>query len=72
MAYEWLVVAGARAKFKGLGTIKGEGKYGLVLTAIGGQIAGGRDVDRFWIRTWDINTGTEVHDNQAGTGNNTE
>jgi hypothetical protein len=32
--YEWLVVAGARAKFKGSGTINGSGDYGFMLTAI--------------------------------------
>jgi len=40
-SYEWLVVAGARAQFKGLGTINGTGNYGFMLTAIDGQISGG-------------------------------
>ena len=34
--YEWLVVAGARAQFKGTGTVNGSGNYGFILTAIDG------------------------------------
>ena len=32
-SYQWLVVAGANAKFKGVGTINGAGNYGFMLTA---------------------------------------
>ncbi len=48
--YEWLVVAGARAQFKGVGTINGGDNYGFMLTAIDGAIAGGGGVDRFRIK----------------------
>jgi hypothetical protein len=34
--YDWLVVAGARAQFKGTGTINGTGNYDFLLTAIEG------------------------------------
>ena len=37
-SYEWLIVAGARAQFKGTGTINGSGSYNFLLTAIDGQI----------------------------------
>jgi hypothetical protein len=61
-SYEWLVVAGARAQFKGVGTINGAGQYGFMLTAIDGQINGGGNVDKFRIKIWDL-YGT-VYDNQ--------
>lgn len=40
-SYEWLVIAGANAKFKGEGTINGQGRYGFILTATDGQANGG-------------------------------
>ena len=40
--YDWLVVAGARAQFKGTGTINGEGNFGFMLTAIDGEQPGKR------------------------------
>jgi PKD repeat protein len=50
--YDWLVVAGAKAKFKGTGTINGEGNYGFMLTATDSAINGGGDVDGFRIKIW--------------------
>jgi len=65
-AYEWLVVAGARAQYKGSGTIKGmNGTFGFMLTAIDGQVAGGGGVDKFRMKIWDSN-GAIVYDNQLG------
>jgi PKD repeat protein len=66
-AYQWLVVAGARAQFKGWGTINGDGKYAFILTAIDGQVAGGGGADRFRIKIWDEASGTKIYDNQQGT-----
>jgi PKD repeat protein len=66
-SYRWLVVAGARAQFKGSGTINGEGNYAFILTAIDGQVNGGGGVDRFRIKIWDEAGGTKIYDNQAGT-----
>jgi hypothetical protein len=66
--YEWLVVAGARAQYKGSGTVNGSGDYGFILTAIDGQVTGGGDVDKFRIKIWDKATGTAVYDNQLGAG----
>jgi hypothetical protein len=63
--YEWLVVAGAKAQFKGSGTINGAGNYGFILTAIDGQISGGGGADKFRIKIWDKNNGDAVvYDNQ--------
>jgi hypothetical protein len=63
--YEWLVVAGAKAQFKGSGTVNGAGDYGFMLTAIDGQVNGG-GVDKFRIKIWDKSTGAIVYDNQMG------
>ena len=64
--YEWLVVAGAKAQFKGTGTINGSGNYGFMITAIDGQISGGGGVDKFRIKIWDKNNGDAVvYDNQV-------
>jgi hypothetical protein len=64
--YEWLVVAGARAQYKGEGTINGTGRYGFLLTAIDGQTTGGGGADRFRIKIWDFTSGVVVYDNQLG------
>jgi len=68
-SYEWLVVAGAHAKFKGVGTINGSGNYGFMLTATDGQVNGGGGTDKFRIKIWDKNNGDAVvYDNQMGQG----
>jgi hypothetical protein len=65
--YQWLVISGARAQYKGSGTINGAGDYGFILTAIDGSINGGGGVDRFRIKIWDNNNnGAIVYDNQMG------
>jgi hypothetical protein len=65
--YEWLVVAGARAQFKGTGTINGSGNYGVLLTAIDGSVSGGGGIDRFRIKIWDKeNNNAIVYDNKSG------
>jgi len=64
--YDWLVISGARAQFKGTGTINDAGEYGFLLTAIDGQINGGGGVDKFRIKIWDKVTGTIMYDNQTG------
>ena len=46
-SYEWLVIAGAKAKFKGSGTINDAGNYGFMLTAIDGQYNRSSSVDKF-------------------------
>ncbi len=62
-SYDWLVVAGAKAQYKGVGTINGSGSYRFMLTAIDGQINGGGGVDKFRIRIWSDGGGL-VYDNQ--------
>lgn len=65
--YQWLVVAGAKAQFKGTGKLNGVGNYGFLLTATDGQLDGGGGVDRFRIKIWDVsNAGALVYDNALG------
>lgn len=64
ISYQWLVVAGARAKYKGEGMINGSGQYGFMITAIDGKDEG--SADRFRIKIWDLNTGDVVYDNKMG------
>jgi len=65
--YEWLVVSGSRAQFKGSGKINGSGNYGFILTAVDGDLKPTPSADLFRIKIWDINTSTVVYDNQYGT-----
>lgn len=48
--YDWLIVAGSRAMYKGSGTINGEGNYTFMLTCLDGKNSG--DVDTFRIKIW--------------------
>ena len=64
-SYEWLVIAGPNAKYKGVGTVNNSGNYGFMLTGRDGQVNGGGGVDRFRIKIWDKNNGDAVvYDNQ--------
>jgi len=65
-SYQWLVVAGARAQYKGAGTINGAAGYSFLLTAIDGQINGGGGADKFRIKIWETASGAIVYDNQMG------
>jgi PKD repeat protein len=67
-AYDWLVVAGPKAQFKGRGTINGQGDYGFILTAMDAALTPSTDVDLFRIKIWDVITGQVVYDNQMGEG----
>jgi hypothetical protein len=59
------VVSGARAQYRGVGTINGAGDYGFLLTAIDGQVKGG-GTDKFRMKIWEIASGNIVYDNQMG------
>ena len=64
--YEWLVVSGPLAQYKGSGTINGAGDYGFLLTATDGQVSGGGGVDKFRIKIWEKISGAVVYDNAMG------
>ena len=61
--FEWLVIAGKKAQFKGEGTINGTGSYRFFLTVIDGQYNGGTEKDKFRIKIWDRDTNKLVYDN---------
>ena len=67
-AYQWLVVAGAKAQYKGTGSVNGESGYGFLLTATDGQLSGGGGTDKFRIKIWNVTSGTVVYDNVLGAG----
>jgi hypothetical protein len=50
--YEWLLITGASAKFKGTGTINGEGSYKFMVTAVDGELSGDGTLDTFRIKIW--------------------
>ncbi|WP_321371256.1 T9SS type A sorting domain-containing protein [uncultured Draconibacterium sp.] len=64
--YDWLVVAGSKAKFKGDGTINGEGAYSFMISAIDGDVKDNGDPDKFRIKIWNKLDETVVYDNQLG------
>jgi ELWxxDGT repeat protein len=63
-SYDWLVIGGAQAQHKGLGTINGEGSFRFMLTAKDSAINGGPASDTFRIRIWNNDAGEGiVYDN---------
>jgi hypothetical protein len=71
-SYEWLVVGGPKAQYKGWGKVNGEAGYRFLLTAWDGQRPGGGGTDKFRIKIWNEATGAVVYDNKMGaseTGN---
>jgi hypothetical protein len=67
-AYQWLVVSGARAQYKGTGVIRNRtGTFDFILSAIDGDQPGGDGLDRFRLKITDAD-GVVVYDNQSGAG----
>ncbi len=62
--YEWLIVAGEKAMFKGVGEINGQSGYRFMISAIDDNDVG----DRFRIKIWEEINSTEyvIYDNQYG------
>lgn len=72
-AYDWLVIAGKRAQYKGIGVINGMGNYGFMLFGIDGDLTGGDGIDRFRIKIWDKDAGdVVVYDNEIGAADDAE
>ncbi len=71
-SYEWLVVAGSRAQYKGFGTINGSGSYRFLLTAIDGDEGGSPGPDRMRMKIWYAAGGGIVYDNQSGAADDTD
>ncbi|HEV2712355.1 MAG TPA: PKD domain-containing protein, partial [Gaiellaceae bacterium] len=66
--YQWLVVSGYKAQYKGTGQVNGVSGYDFRLTAYDGQIAGAGNTgaDRFRIKITKQGTGEVVFDNRLG------
>jgi len=65
-AYQWLVVSGAKAQYKGTGEVNGTSGYSFMLTALDGALLGNGSPDGFRIKIWQTSTGTLVYDNVLG------
>jgi VCBS repeat-containing protein len=63
-SYEWLVISGTKAQYKGSGTINGSGDYFFMLTAIDGDLKSKGSPDTFRIRIWNKTTLAVIYDNQ--------
>ena len=64
-SYDWLVVDGSKAIYKGTGTVNGAGDYSFFVAVIDGQISG--STDTFRIKIWDKDSGDVVYNNQLDT-----
>ncbi len=64
-AYDWLVVAGARAQYKGAGSMNGQPGYQFLLTAVDGDLLGGGQPDTFRLKIQTAGGGL-IYDNQSG------
>jgi hypothetical protein len=63
--YDWLVVAGSKAQFKGVGSINGAGVYGFLISVVDSAVSSRHgDTDRFRIKIWDQSDAV-VYDNVA-------
>ena len=73
--FDWLVIAGSNAKFKGTGTINGEGNYGFLVTAFDADVNtnDSQEDDKFRIKIWDKdNADALVYDNEVGADEDAE
>jgi hypothetical protein len=73
--YDWLVIAGAKAQYKGKGTINGVGEYKFKLWGLDGDYDDGNDPDRFRIKIWtedDDDNEIVIYDNGLGADEDTD
>lgn len=66
--YEWLVVSGIKAKFKGRGSLNGNAGYQFMISAIDGDLKTKGDADLFRIKIWNEFSEDVVYDNEMGKG----
>ena len=60
-----LVISGAKATYRGVGTVNGKGVHKFMVTAIDGDVSGGGGLDKFRIRIWSDGSSSEVlYDNE--------
>ena len=58
--YDWLVVAGTKAQYKGTGTVNGADGYSFMITAVDGS------PDKFRMKVWNTVSSAIVYDNKLG------
>jgi hypothetical protein len=63
-SYEWLVISGSSARFKGVGTINGAGEFGFILTGFDADLNTSDSFgdDLFRIKIWVVATEATVYD----------
>ncbi|RDV10390.1 PKD domain-containing protein [Pontibacter diazotrophicus] len=71
-SYEWLVVSGHKAQYKGEGNVNGNSGYAFMLSAVDGAYNSSNPVDRFRIKVWLKSNGQVVYDNQMGSSEDAE
>ena len=64
--YDWFVCFGARALYRGTGTVNGAAGYAFLISAVDGDDIGGGAVDRLRLQVTNKATGAVVYDNQMG------
>ena len=64
--YQWLVVSGCKAQYKGTGTVNGQPGFGFSLVATDGDSCASRTSDKFRIKVWNQASGAIVFDNRLG------
>ncbi len=67
-----LVIAGAQAIYKGVGTINNVSGYSFMVSAIDGDMKTNPVSDKFRIKIWNTSSGAIVYDNQLGQLENVE
>jgi hypothetical protein len=65
-SYEWLVIAGSKAQYKGSGTINGGDDYFFMLTAVDGDLKAKGSPDTFRMKVWNKTTLAVIYDNLIG------
>jgi hypothetical protein len=71
-SYEWLVIAGSKAQYKGSGTINGSGDFFFMLTAVDGDLKAKGSPDTFRMKVWNKTTLAVIYDNQMGLSDTSE
>ena len=61
--YQWLIVTGATAKYRGTGKVNGTAGYAFMVSVVDGDLAGGPD--RFRMKIWNATSGEIIYDNQG-------
>lgn len=71
-SYDWLVIAGHKAMYKGVGELNGASGYGFQISAVDGEKKSAGTPDKFRIKIWLQASEVVVYDNQLGAANDAE